>query len=133
MTHPEITKAKETIHNPADPRHFMRAKPVSRAIRITRGELVLAESRNALRVTEVAGDVLDPVLYVPAEDVVAPLETVPGQTTHCPLKGDATYLSLAGVTLAWRYEKPVEFASVISGRIAFYADEVAIQEIGHAA
>ena len=130
MTRPTVTKATLTIHNPDDPRHFMRAKPVSRFIRITRGDVVLAESRAALRVTEVAGDVLDPVLYVPPEDVVANLDVVADKATHCPLKGDASYLALNGVTIAWRYEAPLEFASVIAGRIAFYSDEVAVAEIG---
>ncbi|MEL6977333.1 MAG: DUF427 domain-containing protein [Pseudomonadota bacterium] len=132
MAHPTITKATETIHNPNEPRHFMRAKPVPRLVRITRGDVVLAESRNALRVTEVAGDILDPVFYLPPADVRAALDAVPGKTTHCPLKGDASYLALDGETIAWRYDRPLDFADVIAGHIAFYGDEVAITEIGPA-
>jgi uncharacterized protein (DUF427 family) len=131
MAHPEITRATETIHNPADARHFMRVKPVPRTVRVRRGGEVIAESRAAMRVTEVAKDVLDPVFYLPPGDISAELKPVEGRQTHCPLKGDASYFSLAdGKPIAWSYAAAFDFADVITGLIAFYPDEVAVEEIG---
>ena len=131
MSHPNITRATETIHNPDDPRHFMRVKPIPGTVRIFCGGRVLAESNAALRVTEVAGDVLDPMIYFPSEDVRAALEAVEGKTTHCPLKGDASYFALEGAQpIAWSYGAPFGFANQIAGYIAFYPDEVIVEETG---
>jgi uncharacterized protein (DUF427 family) len=120
-----------TIRNPKNPRHLMRVKPVRQLVRVTRGGDVLAESRGALRVMEVAGDALDPVVYFPREDVRADLKPVADKSTHCPLKGDAEYFSLPPVDpIAWRYPAPLEFAKVIAGYVAFYPNEVTLEEIG---
>ena len=61
----KVTLSRHTIHNPGDPRHFMRIKPVKGRVRILLGETVLADSRNALRLLEAGHDVYDPVLYIP--------------------------------------------------------------------
>jgi uncharacterized protein (DUF427 family) len=60
-----------------------------------------------------------PVLYVPREDVLAPLE--PSETvTHCPFKGDTTYFHAAGgEDVAWSYEEPIEAAAWLQGLVAF--------------
>lgn len=130
MAYPEITMATQTIHNPGNPRHFMRAKPVARTVRVMRHGVLLAETVNALRVTELAKDMLDPVFYLPRDDVKVPLEPVPGKTTHCPLKGDASYFTIDGAEIVWSYDAPLDFCDVLKGRIAFYPDEVTIIEIG---
>jgi uncharacterized protein (DUF427 family) len=57
MPYPDITRATQTIHNPADPRHFMRLKPVSRQITIRLGDMLLARTSRALRLVEVSNDV----------------------------------------------------------------------------
>ena len=131
MPYPEITMSEETIHNPDNPRHFMRAKPASRTVRVHRNGRVIAESRNALRVTEMSKDVLDPIFYLPADDVRVDLTRIEGKTSHCPLKGDAVYYALDGeAPIAWSYVEPFDFSRVIKGRIAFYPDQVIIEEIG---
>ncbi len=130
MPYPEITKATETIHNPADPRHFMRVKLVNRNVKVFRDGRLLADTRNAYRVTEIAGDVLDPVFYIPRNDVEAEMLQVAGKTTHCPLKGDATYFEDGQEIIAWAYDKSLDFANVLNGLVAFYADKVEIREIG---
>lgn len=131
MSHPDITMSDQTIHNPAEPRHFLRAKPVPRLVRVRRGDTILAETTDALRVTELAKDMLDPVFYLPVSDLRVALTPVEGKTTHCPLKGDASYFADAdGTHIAWTYEAPFDFADVLAGRIAFYADEVTVEEIG---
>ena len=130
MAHPDVTLSTETIHNPAEPRHYMRVKPVSRRVRVTRGGRTLVDTREAMRVTEIARDVIDPVFYFRKGDIAIDLATIPGKTTHCPLKGDATYYSADGSVIAWSYDAPLDFADAIKGLVAFYPDEVTIEEIG---
>ena len=134
MPHPDVTLAQETIHNPSEPRHFMRLKPVGRRVRIRLGDEVLAETTRALRVLEVGKDLYDPVLYVPDEDVVARLGPN-DRTTHCPLKGDAAHFDLIGEDgtvrqpkIAWSYREPLGHASGLAGRTAFYTDRLTVEE-----
>ncbi len=130
----DVTLATATIHNPAEIRHFMRLKPVGRRVRILRDGAVLAESTGAVRLLEVGRDVYDPVIYVPRADVRASLG--PNDTsTHCPLKGDAAYFDLLDETgtvaqpkIAWTYPQPFDFATELNGLVAFYADQVTIEE-----
>lgn len=123
-----------TIFNPARDSHFMRIKPVAGRIRVLRGDLCLAETAHAIRLIEVGRDFYDPALYLPVEDIAAPLKQSE-KSTHCPLKGDAAYfdLVLAGETvqeIAWSYPEPFDFAQDLRGRIAFYPDKVTIEETG---
>ncbi|MEO1695353.1 MAG: DUF427 domain-containing protein, partial [Pseudomonadota bacterium] len=73
-------------------------------------------------------------IYVPAEDIVGALVPVPERTTHCPLKGDASYFTLDGLPeaapIAWTYSNVLDRASVLAEHIAFYADAVTTEEIG---
>lgn len=119
-----------TIHNPDNDAHFMRVKPVKATVRVRRDGVLLAETRAALRVLETGRDVYDPVIYIPATDLTAELQTVEGKSTHCPLKGDASYLTLDGAEIAWIYDRPLPFADLIAGHVAFYREKVAIEEIG---
>ncbi|MDH3713802.1 MAG: DUF427 domain-containing protein [Gammaproteobacteria bacterium] len=129
-----VTLARETIHNPQEPRHFMRVKPVNGCIRILRDGKLLAESEKALRVLEAGRDLYDPVLYLPREDVVAKLVRA-DKRTHCPLKGQASYFDLYDdnnrvqvAEVAWSYETSFDFASELKERIAFDAKLVVIEE-----
>jgi uncharacterized protein (DUF427 family) len=127
-----ITRVEGAIHNPADPRHFMRLKPVASRVRILRDGVVLAESDRALRLIEVGRDLYDPALYLPREDVRAPLVRT-AKRTRCPLKGECSYFDLAGPgaavpEIAWSYEETYDFAAAIRGRIAFYGSKVTVEE-----
>ena len=92
-----------------------------------------------MRLLELGRDMYDPVVYVPRGDVRAKLG--PNDTsTHCPLKGDAAYFDLLDdsgavvqAKIAWTYPQPFDFASQLIGLVAFYADQVTIEEspIGH--
>ena len=131
MPHPSVTMATETIHNPKEPRHYMRIRPVKGCVRVKRGDRVLAQTNDAVRVIEVAYDVYDSVTYVPRADISPDLSVVPEKTTHCPLKGDARYFALdGGDPIAWTYNTPFDFADELKGRVAFYRDKVTIEEIG---
>lgn len=133
MANADVTLSGQTIHNPGEPRHFMRLKPVERRVRVLRGGVVLAESDAGLRLLEVGRDFYDPTLYLPRADIRATLEQTE-KSTHCPLKGDAVYFDLVSgdsvlePEIAWAYPAPFGFADALAGRIAFYPDKVTILE-----
>ncbi len=135
MSRPDITLAPDTVHNPHEPRHFMRIKPVEARVRIRRGGEVLAASDTAARVLEIGRDFYEPVLYIPEDDVEAPLGHSAAPSTRCPIKGDAVYFDLqddSGTTvleaIAWAYPDPVPGAEALAGRIAFDAAHVTIEQ-----
>lgn len=121
---------RQTIHNPDNDAHFMRIKPVNATVRIRKGVSPLAETAKALRVMETGRDVYDPVIYVPADDLMTLLEPVEEKSTHCPLKGDASYFALNGEEIAWTYDRPLGIAEELRGYVAFYPNKVTIEEIG---
>lgn len=130
----ETTLVRDAIHNPAEPRHFMRIKPVERRIAIWLGEELLAETTGAVRLLEAGRDLYDPVLYLPAADV-SPRLRRNDDASHCPLKGDAVYFDLVDAAgnvrvakIAWSYPEPLPFAEALAGRIAFYASHVTVEE-----
>jgi uncharacterized protein (DUF427 family) len=52
--------------------------------------------------------------------------------THCPLKGDASYYSVAeagnaGLDIVWAYEEPIAGAETLAGLVAFYPDRSVIE------
>ncbi|MEM7748733.1 MAG: DUF427 domain-containing protein [Pseudomonadota bacterium] len=121
------------IRRPDAPSHYMVLRPINRriVIRLPDGTR-LADSTRATRLMEVGKTLYDPVVYVPKQDLTADLEKQEN-TTHCPLKGDATYFSYrhAGEvlpSLAWSYDTPLDFAQDIVGLIAFYSDKVVVEE-----
>ena len=134
---PEMTDAlaavppvEGAIRNPANPNHFMVIKPVDRRVRIFYGERLLADTTNAVCVIEIGRKkAYDPVLYVPAGDLAAPLDAV-DKTTHCPLKGDASYYAVDGEEVGWAYNEPFDFAAGLAGRHAFWARKVRIEQGG---
>jgi uncharacterized protein (DUF427 family) len=130
----QVTLAHDTIHNPDEPRHFMRIKPVKTRVRVLLDGRVLAESQRALRVLEAGRDLYDPVLYFPASDVRAKLSPV-DKRTFCPLKGHASYFDLVSddgrvdvPEIAWSYRETFDFAAALKDLVAFDAARVAIEE-----
>jgi len=115
------------IHNPGDGGHFMAIKPVARRIRIYRGDRLIADTLDAVRVMEVFGKVYDPVVYVPPGDLKEPLQSV-DKSTQCPLKGEAAYFAFDGEEIGWAYPDPFEFSKALAGRHAFWPDKVRIVE-----
>lgn len=134
----EVTLSRHTIHNPDDPRHYMRIKPVEGRVRILFGKRVLADSRNVLRLLEAGHDVYDPVLYFPLADVRADLAPVE-KRTYCPLKGHASYFDLVSEhgqvqgqveapEIAWSYRETLDLAGEIKDLVAFDAARVTVEE-----
>ncbi len=130
----ETTLVTDAIHNPSEPRHFMRIKPVTRHVVIWLGDEMLAESSEAVRVLEVGKDIYDPVCYLPRSDVTPRLRRN-DHTTHCPLKGDAVYFDLVDAAgeirvpeIAWSYPEPIGPTAELTGRVAFYPKHVTIED-----
>ena len=66
-----------------------------------------------------------PIYYFPEADVRAELLEPSDHSTHCPFKGDASYVSVrVGARFvenaAWTYRAPVEGAPPLAGHLAFY-------------
>jgi uncharacterized protein (DUF427 family) len=101
--------------------------PTDRHVVVEHAGVVVADTRQAVRVLETAGG---PVWYLPREDVRAELlRPVAGFRTRCEWKGEATYFDLAvrerrARRAAWTYERPLPGYEELRGRIAFYAGRV---------
>ncbi|QIE57516.1 DUF427 domain-containing protein [Pikeienuella piscinae] len=131
-----ITMSEHTIHNPAEPRHFMRLRPMTGRARALRDDTVLADASNAVHMIEVGKDVYAPLVYFPEVAIRARLRRNT-KSTHCPLKGDAAYFDLLDETgavavenIAWTYPEPFDFATDLKGLIAFYPEHVIIETRG---
>jgi uncharacterized protein (DUF427 family) len=114
------------------PDHPIIITPNPRRVRVTAGDIVIAETTKALTLKEAK---YPAVQYVPREDANMALLERTDRVTHCPYKGDASYYSLKadGKTLdnaIWTYEAPFPAMTEISGHLAFYPDKVKIEEVG---
>ncbi len=118
-----------TVARPDAPEHFMVLRPINRrvVVRLPDGTKI-AESTKATRLIESAKSIYDPVVYFPRDAITVEM-TQQDNSTHCPLKGDATYFSVPGIdNLAWSYETPMPFSKEITGLVAFYGDKVIVEE-----
>ena len=131
MNPSDVTLVKNAIHNPNEPRHFMRVVPAGVERTAMVGDTVLARSTDALVVKEVGGDLYDHVTYFPRADVAMDSLTRTDKSTHCPLKGDTEYFDLVvdGDRIAdgaWSYVETIEVAGVLRDLVAFDATKVTI-------
>ena len=127
MTDTPIAALKDAIRNPNDPNHMMVVKSVPRRMRVYAGDTLLADSMSALRVMELGKSVYDPVVYFPEEDVIAPLDPAE-KSTHCPIKGDASYVSLAGEEIGWIYQDPIPMTRQLTGHHSFWPSKTRLVE-----
>jgi uncharacterized protein (DUF427 family) len=97
--------------------HRITTRRTTRHVRVEAGGRLLAESDRAMELDETG---LPTRYYLPPEDVRTEVLTPSATTSHCPFKGDATYLSAPGVDDAfWIYEAPSETdAKPIAGLLA---------------
>ncbi|MEM6462153.1 MAG: DUF427 domain-containing protein [Pseudomonadota bacterium] len=112
----------DAIYNPSNPKHFMQLDAIDQTVRIMFAGETVARTRRAMRLLESGKRLYAPQYYIPLEDISVPLSRT-HRTTHCPLKGDASYFSIADVAgaeeIGWAYERPFEFAARLSDHIAF--------------
>jgi len=78
-------------------------------------------------VMEIGKSVYDPVIYVPEADLSAEFDRVE-KSTHCPIKGDASYISLGGEEIGWAYKTPIDMAERLAGHYAFWPAKVRVVE-----
>ncbi|WP_420402965.1 DUF427 domain-containing protein [Nisaea sp.] len=123
---PLVAQIEGAIRNPANPDHFMVVQPVGRRARIYFGETLVADSRDAVRVIEIANRAYEPCLYFPRAALAVPLEKL-DKVTHCPLKGDADYFALDGREIGWAY-RAYDFAAALDGLHSFRGDGMRIVE-----
>ena len=105
--------------------HRITTRPSARHVRVEADGQVLAESDRPVELDETG---LPTRYYLPREDVRAELLTPSPTTSHCPFKGDATYLSAPGTRDAfWVYEAPSEEdAQPIAGMLAPWPGRVRV-------
>ena len=120
--------AETVIYDPNNNGHLARIRPLGASVRVVAGDEVVAESDNAILLTEEAPDhgVLPDAVYIPKDDVKG-LAPMAGKSTHCPLKGDAFYLAYDGREVAWTYDRPLEGSKLLADYVSFYADRVTIE------
>lgn len=122
-------KSKNNMED-QEKRHYAVIDPYKRKITLKMEDKVIAESTNALILKEVAKSVYDPTFYIPKEDIKINLEKEEGKSTHCPIKGEATYYQPEGLFkdgyFAWSYEKALPRAKKIDGYVSFNPEFVTI-------
>ncbi len=133
LTASDVTLVRNAIHNPADPRHFMRVTPFERLAVARIGKTELARSGTASQVREVGYDIYDPVIYFPRADVDMTRLRQNERTTHCPLKGDTAYFdAVVGDQVienaAWSYVDVIDAAAVLRDLVAFDTRLVSVVE-----
>ncbi len=102
--------------------HRVDYEPSPRRVRAVWRDETLVDSTDVLLVRE-TGHL--PVYYFPCGDVAMDRLVATASTTHCPWKGDACYWSVhadgqVAENAAWAYPEPLEEASALRDRIAFY-------------
>ena len=101
-------------------------------VKVTFNGIVIADTKNALVLKE---GPLQPVNYIPREDIQMPCLQRTDHSTHCPFKGDASYFSVrVGDKIAenavWTYEAPLASVADIKDYVVFYREKMdAIEEL----
>jgi uncharacterized protein (DUF427 family) len=114
----------EPVHKLRDPYHRVDVRRSSRAVRVTAGDEVLAESSRAIVLSETG---LPNRFYVPLEDVRAVLSDS-ATTSHCPYKGDARYFHVNGIEdAAWGYDAPMDGVQAVAGHVSFDGEGISVE------
>ena len=97
--------------------HRITTRPCTGHVRVERDGEVLAASDRAVALDETG---LPTRYYLPRDDVRMDLLSPSDTTSHCPFKGDASYLSAPAARDAfWIYESPSEEDALpIAGMLA---------------
>ncbi|CAA9520755.1 MAG: hypothetical protein AVDCRST_MAG85-2881 [uncultured Solirubrobacteraceae bacterium] len=104
--------------------HRITTRRTDEHVVVSHDGVVLAETRKPLVLSEQG---LPDRYYLPPEDVRTDLLEPSTTTSHCPFKGDASYLSAPGARDAfWFYEQPIEGRDDITGFIAPWPGRVEI-------
>lgn len=110
----------------------IRIRPAGGTWVVRAGGAVIAESRNALELTE--GD-MPFVIYFPRSDVAMAFLDSSDHSTTCPHKGQASYFNIVSKSktyenAVWSYESPKDDVAEIKDHLAFYVqDGVQVEQI----
>jgi uncharacterized protein (DUF427 family) len=115
-----------TAHN--DRAAPMRIVANPNRVRVMFAGHVIADTADALTVHEQGHA---PVQYFPRKDVEMAFMGRTARHTHCPLKGEASYFTLAMdariiENAVWTYENPLPGAEALKDYVAFYPQNVEI-------
>ena len=119
---------QEVFAHPRDPSQRIDVRPASAHLRLSyRGHPVVDTGRARL----LWETVLPVRWYVPAEDVLAPIEPS-GTVTWCAYKGRATYRTLVVdghrlPDLAWVYERPLSDGEAVRGLLGFWDERLDVE------
>ncbi len=111
--------------SPSGAGHYHVADRFGQRMSVTIAGREVASSDRVIILKEVGASVYNPVFYFPRKDVRMDLfEKVSDYTTHCPIKGDASYWSFVAdgqsiENAAWSYENPIPYSDMIAGHIGF--------------
>ena len=111
------------------PDHPISITPSGKHIRVTAGDVVIADTIKAVTLKEAA---YPEVFYIPRADANMDVVTRTERVTHCPYKGDANYYSIKTGhkvldNAIWTYETPFPAMEEIKDYLAFYPDKVKIE------
>ena len=123
---------KEPAMREPGPDHPITVTPNPKRVRVLVGGVIVAETTRALTLKEAS---YPPVVYVPRDDLESDLFERSERRSHCPYKGDASYLTITAGGLvrrdaAWSYETPYPAMAAIANHVAFYPEKVdAIEQL----
>ena len=106
--------------------HTITIEQAQQNVRVTHGDLILAESDRPLILRETGSPVR---YYIPAEDVRLDLLTPSETHTVCPFKGQASYWRARGFDhewVAWSYPSPFPEVARIAEYVAFDQGTVSV-------
>jgi uncharacterized protein (DUF427 family) len=110
------------IGHPRDPFHRIEIVHSSRQVRVEVDGAVIGESSDPYLLFEPP---LPVRYYLPREDVRTDLLAPSEKATVCAYKGQAAYWSLeANDNIGWSYPEPLREAIEITGRLAFFNEQV---------
>ena len=120
-----VNPAGKTIKVPG-PDHPITVEPNPARIVVTLAGKVIADTRNALTLSEAA---YPAVFYIQRKDVDMTLLERTAHATYCPYKGDSSYYSIPvggerSANAVWTYESPYAAVESIKDHLAFYPDRV---------
>ena len=110
----------------------IRVRPADGTWVVRAGGAVIAESGNALELTE--GD-MPFVIYFPRSDVAMAFLDKSDHSTTCPHKGTASYFDIVSKSMTysnavWSYEDPKDEVAEIKDHLAFWVqDGVTVERV----
>ena len=108
------------------PEYRMEFEPSPRRVSVVFNGVTVADSRRGMVLRETR---LEPVYYLPVEDVRMDLMRRTDYHSHCPFKGNASYWTLTvgeqtADNVLWGYEDPLPEAAALKGYVAFYRNRM---------